>query len=1421
MKNAKTLFLIPCIAIGQVLAGTSFLNNNAVLSQATRAAVSANGDSHAIATADPNAASAVLDWTKFNIGSGQQMTFNGGGTTFFNLVDGAAGKSQIDGIINGTAGNVWVINPAGVAFSSTAQIDIGGLFAAAAGNISNADALRSGSALLPEFSSFGGLVSSDAGATFSADQVAFLGKSISSVGDFAGVNSLVVGASSGTMTVDDVGGGKVSVNIGDFTAADAEVSLGDLDVGGSLSVKSAGAIVSTSPNASSALGRPMLRTTTTTGSIIQAGDIDMMAYDNLEVDGKLQSTAGNVSLLSYGNIDVNSEVDAYGSVSAGALGNINISADVTARGGDSGIGGVELYAYNGSATVNEGSAVNSVGTVNITAGISAGAEGNIKVDGLVESKTGDVELYSAYGNHSTGDIEINGTVNGNGVRIGSGLADIVYYAETRQHEPMHASSGNGNITVRGAVQGVSDIAINTNEGDINVCVGGEIKTTGNHAALDISAGDGVTISGNVIAENSGDIEIASSQGIFEYEGKGITIASTGRVDAEGDLTFYSGLDAVFYSNGDLLDFWGLGYGGGGIVVDGVVKSRGNMSIYSVEGVTGKGFLDSGASILKVDGGMGAIKFTGQIASGNTTFLSTTYLDYDIVGDVSVPNSDNDFKGVVSASGNNISIVDGNSLALGNVIAFGDVFLRSGEGIQVMAGTVLAEGDVTLAAGGSVLENAAGVVEAGRNLVVTAENGRIGLLGSVSANGDASFNADGRVVVVSENGLISFGGITARGSDVDLTGRGDVSVGDVVATSGNVRLYWSEGNVHIKEGSTVKTLGDSASVNVGIDVGIGSGGLTGNGDVIVDGNVSAEGDGGRVNLLARNGNVVVNGGVDSSGDIYMMAHGDGGAEVGHDALVASREGKVTISSDSKAMFIDGKIEGETGVWLMTYSGDIEVGKSATLHSRGPGGGINVYAAMEKGGRGNAIIKGNLIADGKDGSVAVATAGHSGASGDVIIDGSLTGGSEVSVHGATGANATKGNVTINGSIKAGNQVHAITGNGDIVVSGTGTINVEGEDGLVVMGTGLRSGQHGDINIGGSVFANAIGGEVYLDAGSSDPFSTGGIHLGGSCNIMAGSGAYLITHNGNLTQSGANINPPANGYVSAVSLHSAVTAPTVNLKVDGSVGNGNYGFVAVDGKVFGSVEGDASIAAANGKPFVGGEHIGSKIINFGKSDMGEYGTMDFGSVILDWGNMNGDSTVQVRGGLSIYTASNIEPYGNLLSGRDMTVSARSFGDVSYLRAGGTLTINNVGRPKYPRIAYFESLDGKEPKINNLPNDMVIFVDGRLAGGNINIMNMFGANEAFLVSTPELKSTQGIFGNPPFLHSDLDVANPMEVSAIDYLIQEVPRLTLSSEFPADVDQKVEANGLSLKDSYWFGQERVAKKPSEATDGKVASAEE
>ena len=84
---------------------------------------------------------------------------------------------------------------------------------------------------------------------------------------------------------------------------------------------------------------------------------------------------------------------------------------------------------------------------------------------------------------------------------------------------------------------------------------------------------------------------------------------------------------------------------------------------------------------------------------------------------------------------------------------------------------------------------------------------------------------------------------------------------------------------------------------------------------------------------------------------------------------------------------------------------------------------------------------------------------------------------------------------------------------------------------------------------------------------------------------------------------------------------------------------------------------------------------------------------------------------------------------------------------------------------------------------------------------INKFGAMEAFPVQTPELKSEQGIFGNPVFLHDELGVANPLAVGAIDFLLLDIPRLTLSSDFPLDVEKQVAASGLNPTTSYWFGQ--------------------
>jgi len=56
------------------------------------------------------------------------------------------------------------------------------------------------------------------------------------------------------------------------------------------------------------------------------------------------------------------------------------------------------------------------------------------------------------------------------------------------------------------------------------------------------------------------------------------------------------------------------------------------------------------------------------------------------------------------------------------------------------------------------------------------------------------------------------------------------------------------------------------------------------------------------------------------------------------------------------------------------------------------------------------------------------------------------------------------------------------------------------------------------------------------------------------------------------------------------------------------------------------------------------------------------------------------------------------------------------------------------------------------------------------------------------------------------------MEVGAIDYMLQETPRLTLDKDFPKEVDQHIDSVVIPEKDSIQFG--RAAKGEGEAPSG-------
>lgn len=81
----------------------------------------------------------VINWTDFSVGTNEAVKFDE--KNYANIVNGSA-TSMIDGFLEG-GGNIYLINPNGVIFGKTAQINVGNLYVSTKGKVDNADAFAS------------------------------------------------------------------------------------------------------------------------------------------------------------------------------------------------------------------------------------------------------------------------------------------------------------------------------------------------------------------------------------------------------------------------------------------------------------------------------------------------------------------------------------------------------------------------------------------------------------------------------------------------------------------------------------------------------------------------------------------------------------------------------------------------------------------------------------------------------------------------------------------------------------------------------------------------------------------------------------------------------------------------------------------------------------------------------------------------------------------------------------------------------------------------------------------------------------------------------------------------------------------------------------------------------------------------------
>ena len=1337
-------------------AGTAVLGGNSELQNLTRVTMDKNDPNAAVFSS--SAASGVLDWTKFNIGNGQSMTFDGAETTFFNLVDGAAGKSQIDGIINGN-GNVWVINPAGVAFGATAKVDVGGLFAAAAGNLENAADLRNGTVTMPSFSSFTGSVNVPEGARFAAAQLALLGKAVVASGDFSGVGNLTIGAA-GEMLVDEVEGGKVTVNLAEFVEkSDAELELGSLLI------------------------------------------------------------EGDLRAVTDGKIDLNGDVTA-GSAYFKAGGEIAAKGDITAN-----VGKLQLLTQDGDITVDKG--------VNLAV---HGDEATLQVQAGQNEMSRDEDFNIVF---STGNVKIDGDLQADGA---SGTISV-----------FGGYNGLGDVQVNGSLKSSGDVRVFTENGTVSVAKGAEIKSTGDDAKIRVYTGISVGSRGGDV-DIAGNVEATGENAQIDIE-SGYNYYTDGALDVSGSIVANGVGGTVALSSGN-----GYGINPGNTTVSGNVEAetvsikaydKGVLiggsatiragtyaSLVGKEGVEVEGSIDARDGIVSVSGNSGAVSVSGDVKAYLASFKAT--------GAVDVQNANNEI-GSLSAEGGSVVVLNGSQLSVskatatdgnvtigtlkGDINVGGEVKTSAKDGIVQLVSAMSDEqsGDVFIGSGGKILAEQEGgmvLISAGYG---ESSSGSVGVLGQIKAGGTAYIEAaKGEIlsagsIDVSEGPLIAIAGggnlnlnvndtgvVRSHGASLQAIGKvaannpkneiaGGVSaIGTTVAVGGDADIELEDVNagemILVDVGAhDITVSGDVVAPDVvglyggGVTVGKdGSVSATGYGSVVeigvataasVDGSLSAD-----TVVVVSDGSVNVNGKVD--GD-YVSMQSTGDFTVGGQARInAAGYNAVDIGTDAPV---------NLSVEIRSTDGDVMLAKGSEIKASSPNGGVYIGAL---GDTSKIAVDGTASAG--ENAYVVAQGGG------VDVVGAVSAGNMVQINAS-------GLVTIDGSVNADQLASVESKASDVVLNGTVR-----SDSTAMVSAGGKATINGDV-VGGynaAVFSETSGIDVNgtVTATGSDGFAllqSNGDVVFSSHGTLSGTSSAVVIAKGNLIQTDANL-PYKEGRVFARVLRPAVSAKEVELSVGGSIGNGPSNPFVVDGKIYAISFGDVSLAAGNGHSLEGGDASSvAAAIDSAQYAISSTRKMLDGTLTIEEAkerlnnpsDFDDNAIMYAAGDMYLYSAGALNANSYIGSGGNMTVSAAEFGDMSYLQAGGTLTINNVGKPHYPKIAYFESVNGVEPKINNQPNDVVIFVDGRLAGGNLNILNQFGADEAFMVDTPELKSTQGIFGNPPFLHSDLDVANPMEVCAIDYMMQEVPRLTLSSDFPPDVDQNVEASGLSQKDVYWFGQ--------------------
>jgi autotransporter-associated beta strand protein len=802
------------------------------------------------------------------------------------------------------------------------------------------------------------------------------------------------------------------------------------------------------------------------------------------------------------------------------------------------------------------------------------------------------------------------------------------------------------------------------------------------AAMPASAGD-VTSAGDIAL--SGDIV---EPGNVSYISTGGSIFQS---DPANDSLTVAG-NALFGANG-YIDMSGTGND-----FQGLVSLQGNaatindanalqLSISTITNgltVTSHGALDLGdalvGSSLTAHSNGGAITGGPLVVNGSSTFDAGA-------GAITLTNADNDFTGVVTATGNGIAITDATSLTTATLTSTGS-------------------GNVTLSAGGSL---SAGSIQTGGGNVTLAAAGNVDTSG-ISANG-------GDITLTSNGGALTANG-ALDGGIVGLTSSDGLTLNADVTASGTLALR---------------------SVNAGIAQTAGS--------LIVNGNTSATAAG--AITLTNFGNDFLGavdlsaGGLAQITDVNALTLGS----VNTKGLVATSFGALDLGNG----FIDGNLGATSNGGTISQNGALAVTGSSTIDAgigdiTLTNAGNDFTGALSLAGNNVRVVDANdlvvsTLSNGGDGDVSLISGGTLTLYGVNTTTGDLTlasnGGALTTAGNLTGGDVSltgRDGLTLNNSIAAFGTLHL--GSTDNAIQQTGGL-------LLVSGTSDIDAGTGDITLTG---ANDFGNTVNITGGQVQINDVNLLSLGQvsatdftatASNIVLNQG---ITTSGDQTYNGAMSLSPISpgpiilgstggGDISFDSSINGVNALTVNTSGTTTFG-GNVGdFAQLDSLVTdagGSTVLNGNVTTNHAQTYNDAATLGADItlLSWQGGNIGFGSTLDGAHALTV--NTTGTTIFGTIGGTTALASLTTDAGGGtVLNGNITTTGSQNYNDTVTLGEDATLASTGSGN-----IAFGSTVDGAHALTVN-------------TGGNTNFGAAVGATTALASLTTDAGGSTTLGGD------------------------------------------------------------------------------